>query len=285
MSDRFERQRALFGDEGQGRISNCQVAVIGAGGLGCFVAMELAYLGVGRIAIVDPDCLERSNRNRLVGGWDSHEDGEAKVSIAHQLVERIDPNIEVDAITAKFPDPVALEAIKNADYVMGCVDRDGVRLELNEFICREDLRLVDAASDTLPDGDVLAYGGRVCCVFPETGCLVCLQVLDPASIQAEFASPEQQADWKAIYGVERSDLGESGPSVVSVNGVVASLAVTEFMVAVTGLRAPFAKLEYLAHRGVVLRSLDSGDPQCYFCSMRLLGRIDEKNGRITSVET
>ena len=268
MSDRFERQRALFGDDGQERLSNSKVAVVGAGGLGSFVAMELAYLGVGQIAIIDADQLERSNRNRLVGTWDSHEDGETKVSIAHQLIERIDPNIMVESIPEKFSDAAALEAIKNADYVFGCVDSDGVRLGLNEFVCSEDLRLVDAASDTLADGDVLAYGGRVCCVFPETGCLVCLHVLDPNRIRAELDTPEQQADKKSIYGVDRENLGESGPSVVSVNGVVASLAVTEFMVAATGLRASFTKLEYLGHRGVVLQSHDRGDPQCYFCSMR-----------------
>jgi molybdopterin-synthase adenylyltransferase len=54
--------------------------------------------------------------------------------------------------------------------------------------------------------------------------------------------------------------------VVSVNGVVASLAVTEFIAFVTDLRPPFAQLIYRGESGVVRRVLDEPQPGCYFCS-------------------
>jgi len=75
---------------------------------------------------------------------------------------------------------------------------------------------------------------------------------------------EREAD-ERIYGVARGALRGPGPSVVSVNGVVASLAVTEFMVYVTGLRAPAAQLTYRADLGTVTKSLDRPTEGCYYC--------------------
>jgi len=52
---------------------------------------------------------------------------------------------------------------------------------------------------------------------------------------------------------------------VSINGVVASLGVAEFMVAVTGLRQPRRVLNYLAHMGRLTESTDRRQPDCYYC--------------------
>jgi molybdopterin-synthase adenylyltransferase len=54
--------------------------------------------------------------------------------------------------------------------------------------------------------------------------------------------------------------------VVSVNGVVASLAVTEFIAFVTGMREPAAQLVYRGEVPVVRRVLDEPEPGCYFCT-------------------
>jgi molybdopterin/thiamine biosynthesis adenylyltransferase len=266
--DRFDRQRALFGDQGQRRLRDAHVTVIGGGGLGSVVVLELAYLGLGTIVIVDHDRLERTNRNRLVGAWHKHSDGRLKVEILEELVAAIDPSIRVTAIPARLQGPAARKAIAEADFLIGCLDSDGARLELNELCCRSGVPLIDAASDTFPGESGVVFGGRVCCAMDSTGCLVCLHVLDPTQIQANLASLEQAADAEAIYGLHQDALAEAGPSVIPVNGVVASLAVTELTVLVTGLREPHALLEYRGHQGVVLRSYDAGDPDCYYCNLR-----------------
>jgi molybdopterin-synthase adenylyltransferase len=105
------------------------------------------------------------------------------------------------------------------------------------------------------------------------GCLICRGLLDVAEAQQDLLGPEGQREREALYGVERAALDRSGPSVVSINGVVASLAVTEFMVAATGLRAPQPVLTYYGQTGKVTVSRDDPAPDCYYCKA-VRGRHD-----------
>lgn len=114
-------------------------------------------------------------------------------------------------------------------------------------------------------GTRFANGGRV--VFANgRGCLVCLDELDHRQIARDRMSPEQGAADDRIYGVDRRALAGTGPMVVSINGVVASLAVTEFICHMTGLREPVTKLIYRAEQGGVRRANDQPAADCYDCS-------------------
>ena len=265
--DRFDRQRKIFGDKGQKCLRATTVGIVGGGGLGSFMVLELAYLGVGNIVIVDYDQLEDSNRNRLVGAWLSHGEGMPKVEVLRELAMRIDSEIEIDVVQARIESPEAMSALADVDVVVGCVDDDGPRFVLNKFCCERGLVLVDAASDTTPDKDGVLFGGRVCVATPKTGCLVCLEVLDQKEINDYFDSPEQRADRNEIYGVPHSALVGGGPSVVTINGVVASIAATELMVLVTGIRAPIAHQDWRGHEGCLRRVTDHNE-SCYYCGLR-----------------
>jgi hypothetical protein len=78
-------------------------------------------------------------------------------------------------------------------------------------------------------------------------------------------SPEQREAHDRIYGVHKDVLQDTGPVVVSTNGAVASIAVTEFMALATGLRTPFTNLWYYAERQVIRQSTDQPAPDCYYC--------------------
>ena len=265
--DRFDRQRKIFGDEGQKRLRTKTVGIVGGGGLGSFMVLELAYLGIGKIVIVDHDSLKDSNRNRLVGAWMSHADGTPKVQILRELGKLIDPEIEIKVIQASIEKPEAQDALAGVDIVVGCVDHDGPRFVLNEFCCNHGLPLIDAASDTIPEEDKVIFGGRVCVATPVTGCLICFEVLDQNEIQEYFASLEQRVDRDTIYGVHERTLAGGGPSVITVNGVVASIAATELMVLVTQLRAPIAHQDWRGHVGSLHRVIDRNE-DCYYCGLR-----------------
>ncbi len=264
--DRFDRQRQVFGDQGQERLSSATVGVVGGGGLGSFVVLELAYLGVGRIVIVDDDVLEQSNRNRLVGAWESHPAGVPKVAVLRDLALLIDSGLMVETVRGRLDSEEAKTSLANVDVVVGCVDHDGSRFALNEFCCQHGLTLIDCGSDTFPEEGGVVFGGRVCVATRETGCLACFRVLDQREVNEQLESPEQRADRDTIYGVDRGDLN-GGPAVVTVNGVIASIAATEVMVLLIGIRAPIAHQEWRGHRGN-LRRVEDGVDGCYYCGLR-----------------
>lgn len=265
--DRFDRQRKIFGDKGQEQLRASKVGIVGGGGLGSFVVLELAYLGVGSIVVVDHDTLDDSNRNRLVGAWESHTEGTPKVELLRDLARLVDAEIEIEVVPARVESPEAEASLAGVDLVMGCLDNDGPRSVLNKFCCKQGLPLIDSASDTIPEKDQVIFGGRVCVATAETGCLVCFGVLNQDEIADYFATPEQRVDREELYGVPKRNLAGGGPSVITVNGVIASLAATELMVLVTGIRAPIAHQEWRGHEGILCRVRDH-DEGCYFCGLR-----------------
>src|SRR5262249_10800834 len=63
----FDRQVRAFGEAGQRALASMTVAIIGLGGTGSVTAQQLAHLGVRRFVLIDPDRIEASNLNRVVG--------------------------------------------------------------------------------------------------------------------------------------------------------------------------------------------------------------------------
>ena len=123
---------------------------------------------------------------------------------------------------------------------------------------------VDVSSDILPN-DPVAYGGQVCIATSGNGCLSCMNVLDHAEATVDLAGPEEWRRRAEIYGIPLEQLDRGGPAVVSINGVIASLAVTEFMLNATGIRAPNRLLTYHGRTGKVTVSTDDPTPDCYYC--------------------
>jgi hypothetical protein len=262
---RFDRNELLFGASGQAQLRRAVVAVVGVGGLGTHVVQQLALLGAGVLLLVDPEDLSGSNRNRYIGA--RHDDpvpGTPKVEIGRRIVAAIDPEIRVVGIPKPFRSKAAFEALAQATHVFGCLDTDGERLILNEVCSAFSRPYIDLATDVIP-GPPLEYGGRVCINWSGDGCVVCLGILDQKAVAEDLGGEEQKRLHKALYGVSRSALGTSGPSVVSLNGVVASLGVTEFMAGVTGLRVPHRLLKYYGAAGKVVLSKDPPDPDCWYC--------------------
>ena len=191
--------------------------------------------------------------------------GSPKVYIGERLAREINPHIEVKAVHKQLASQAAFEAVRGCDYVFGCLDNDTARLTLNELCLAYSKPYFDLASDISPEG--AQYGGRVCAVWHDVGCLVCYGEIDAAEVNLASMTEAQRQDHEAIYGVRTEALGGTGPSVVSINGVVASLAVTEFMLVATGKNdQPRKFLKYHGHLGIVTKVTDNPDSGCYCCA-------------------
>lgn len=264
--DRYNRQILLFGKEGQEKIRKSNVGIVGAGGLGSHLIQQLAFLGVGKMVIIDPDEVKETNLNRLIGSCQNDVTAKAKkVDIATRSVHSVDPSIDVNAIPKDLIDEESFSEIKKSSCVFGCVDNDGARLVLNELCAAFEIPYFDLASDIeVENGDVI-YGGRIFVGIDSNGCLYCYNLISPSQARQDLMSPQARIDEKTIYGVSTEYLDQTGPSVVSINGVIASLAVTEFMVMIVGLRPPNRLLQYHGRRGIVNISMDEPSPDCYYC--------------------
>ncbi len=263
MSERYDRNIRLFGEDGQEKLRKLKVSVVGVGGLGTHIIQQLAHFGVGSIALIDFEDLDITNLNRYVGTRLDHV-GESKVHLGKLIINSIDPDIQVNPICESLVSKNAFNSIKKSDYVFGCLDCEGARLILNELCLAYDRPYFDLSSDINP-GPPTIYGGRVCFVSDLSGCLYCLGELDIAEASLILSGPHQRDEIQAIYGVDTRYLGKTGPSVVSINGVIASLAVTEFMVDATGLRQANTLIKYYGEQSIVRKSKDKGLSDCYNC--------------------
>lgn len=263
--NRYDRNIQFFGKDGQKKINSATVVIVGVGGLGTHVVQQLAHLGVGRIILIDKEVMDKTNSNRYVGS--KHDDPSCfpiKVDIGERIIKNINPDIEVIKINKTLVSEDAFSAIINSGYVVGCIDREGVRFILNELCSAYANPYIDLATDIIKEKP-MSYGGRVFCNWDGKACLHCMGVLDVDEVQKDLSGPQGKALQEEIYGVEKTHLDNSGPSVVSINGVVASLAVTEFMVSVTGIRKPVTLSTYRGQDAKVIVSRDKPQTDCYYC--------------------
>ena len=264
-NNRYSRNESLFGAEGQRRIAATKVAIVGLGGLGSHIAQQLAYLGVIDYGLIDFDIVTNSSLNRLIGATDQDVlQRTKKIAVAKRMILSIKPNATIQLAPTRVNEPEAESLIKPADIVFGCLDRDLPRLQLTALCAVYTRTLFDLASDVGSGNGDIWYGGRVL-LCDGTRCVVCLNLLDQQEMARDSMSPDQREKHDRIYGIPRTELGDTGPMIVSVNGAVSSIAVTEFIALITGLRPPLAHLKYFADRQVIRRSIDPPEPGCYYC--------------------
>jgi len=264
VTSRYDRQIALFGKDGHDRLAQSSALVLGAGGLGMQVIQQLAYLGVGALGFADADTVDETNLNRLVGATPD-DVGRVKVAVAERLVLAARPDCAVTALPLDLPEPDVVAAISRSAVVVGCFDKELPRLAAADACSQAGVPYLDAATEVVPTSTGPVYGGRV--VFSGgSGCVSCLGVVDPQELARERMTDEQRRTHDRIYGVNRDELGGSGPSVVTLNGVVASLAAMETMCLLTGLRDPARQVTYRGDLAVVIRDNASGRADCPFCA-------------------
>ena len=263
--DRWDRNIGLFGQAGQDRLGRTRVAFFGLGGLGSHVNQQWAHIGGGPASLVDHDVIDWTSLNRTVGAWERDAvDSTPKVEVAARVARALRPEARIQVIRARIPEPVALAAVAEADVVIGALDNDAARLALNMETAKQGVPYLDLATDTGDDGGVW-FGGRAVWCEPGVRCLLCLGLLDQQEIAREGMDDTALQLEARIYGVPASALRGTGPAVVSVNGVVASLGVTELMAWATGMREPIPHLRYRGDLGRVGRNDDAPADGCFIC--------------------
>ena len=103
--DRFSRQVMLeqIGYDGQLKLKNSKVCVVGVGGLGNPITTRLAAMGVGKLRIVDRDVIELSNLHRQTM-FDEDDVGQVKAEVAQKKLKKLNPEVEIEALPVSVND-------------------------------------------------------------------------------------------------------------------------------------------------------------------------------------
>lgn len=167
-AERHGRQLLLpeLGPEGQARLDDARVLVVGCGGLGAPVIQYLAAAGVGRLTLCDDDDVELSNLNRQVLHR-AADVGRKKAERAAEWVRELDPELSVSAVPLRLGVGNARERVREHDVVVDCTDGLPGKFLLNDACVIEDKPLVHGAAT--------AFSGQVLVVPGAAGpCLRCL---------------------------------------------------------------------------------------------------------------
>ena len=130
---RYHRQVILpeMGMEGQQKLKNATVLVIGAGGLGCPVLQYLSAAGIGTIGIVDDDIVDESNLHRQII-YNISDIGKPKAAIAAEKLFLQNPHIKFNFFQNRLTKENALAVINDYDIVVDCSDNFPTRYLVND---------------------------------------------------------------------------------------------------------------------------------------------------------
>ncbi|MES9857531.1 MAG: molybdopterin-synthase adenylyltransferase MoeB [Sedimenticola sp.] len=241
---RYSRQIMLpsIGFEGQERLLQSRVLIIGMGGLGSPIAMYLAAAGVGALVLVDFDKVDLTNLQRqIIHTTDMI--GELKVESARKSLHRINPECQIETISRLLErDELAVEVAK-ADLVIDGTDNFATRFMVNDVCVAEKRPLVSGAAIRM-EGQVSVFSGK-----PGDPCYRCL-----------YGSSAEVEETCSENGV-----------LAPVVGIIGSVQATEAIKLLTGTGEPLTgRLLLLDALDMQWRSLKlKADPACPTCGGRV----------------
>ena len=144
---RYSRQILLpqVDIEGQEKLLDSHILIVGMGGLGCPAAVYLAAAGVGHLTMVDPDVIDQTNLQRQVA-FSTDDVGQFKVHAAAARISAINPGVQVTPIPAKLSESELSEIISQCDAVLDATDNFDSRFAINRCSVHAGVPLVTGAA-------------------------------------------------------------------------------------------------------------------------------------------
>ena len=165
--ERYSRHILLkdVGGEGQEKLLNTRVLIIGAGGLGAPIALYLAAAGIGHMGLIDADVVDITNLQRQVIHF-TPDIGRPKVDSAKEKIAAINPDVTVTTYKDLFMASNALELIKNYDFIIDGTDNFATKFLINDACIM--------GKKPYSHGGILRYEGQTFTHTPGTVCYRCM---------------------------------------------------------------------------------------------------------------
>jgi len=263
LDERLNRNVKWFGAKGQEIIADTHLAICGLGGVGAIVAAAARGLGFREITLVDPDKVEPSNLNRLVGAR-LDDVGAFKVEVAGRMIQDVMPETCVNALPVGIEDPRAQDAILRSDVIVSAVDGLGPRAELQILAARFLRPLLDLGSGILVDGSgaIKRMGSQIIVYIPGMPCLRCQGIDLFAPSYGIAAEIREKTGYVVGGGIEDSF---TPTSVVTINQVVGGWATDLLIRYLVGLGPIPHYVQIDQWKGKVSELQFEKNPACPIC--------------------
>lgn len=251
----YSRQVVLadIGYDGQVKLRNAKVCLIGVGGLGAPVALKLTGMGIGYLRIVDRDIVSRSDLHRQYL-YDAQCVGQPKVEVAWRKLSQLNPDVQLDPVPESLNSINAEELIEGMDVVIDGLDRPEPRYIVNRTCNRLKIPYIFGAA-------IEAFGNVSTLLPGQTFCLECF-----------------------MPGLKDEDLPACGVVGVhpSILGIVSSVQVAEAARVIMGKKPKlFNKLLYVDLREFEFNILDiPALDSCKVCGPNSTGAPDTIEDRL-----
>lgn len=264
---RLLRLTPVIGPDGDAKLADVVVGIIGVSGGGSHVVQQLAHQGIGTLMAVDDDTVDETNLGRVVGSTPGDVNRTRKTDLAERVATAIDPNVSVIKIDDLFPSLEAIAALKSADVIVSCVDTFRAREAINLFCRRYMIPLVDIGVTIETRGErLVSASGQVIVSILRRPCMRCWFLTDAVLEREERERPA---------GYDRSPDAPGDPQVVSMNGTLASEACNCVLDLVTGYSGDERGARWWLYEGrsgqLERHDLPSRRPGCPACAEEHLG--------------
>jgi molybdopterin-synthase adenylyltransferase len=270
----FNRGALVLGLDVMRTIMHDQViSIVGVGGLGSIVAEHLIHMGFHEINLIDPDVLEMSNLNRVVGAY--YEDAQQKrdkVDVVRRHVTKINPKATVLAYKRDVHDREMEKVLALSDWIIVATDNHSSRLRVQELSVQYFVPLISVGVNiTVKDNKIEDMSGEV--ITARVGdylCLNCLNRINPIKVASERHPDKtiREALVKRGY-VTGMDIKE--PAVKTLNTYLATMAVEVLVNQYTDVRrhVPVLVYENNGHMSIYedRDSVQQRNKHCFICNI------------------
>jgi molybdopterin-synthase adenylyltransferase len=270
----FNRSALVLGLDVMRQIMHNQViSIVGVGGLGSIVAEHLIHMGFHEINLIDPDVLEMSNLNRVVGAY--YEDAQQKlykVDVVKRHVTNINPKATVLACKKDVHDKEMEKVLALSDWIIVATDNHSSRLRTQELSVKYFVPLVSVGVNiTVKDNNIEDMSGEV--ITARVGdylCLNCLKRINPIKVASERHPDKTIREELVKRGyVTGKDIKE--PAVKTLNTYVATMAVEVLVNQYTEVRRHIPILVYENNGYMSIyedrESVQLRNKHCFLCNI------------------
>jgi adenylyltransferase/sulfurtransferase len=190
--ERYSRQIMLdgIGYEGQLKLRDAKVCIVGVGGLGSPIAMQLTAMGIGHLRIIDRDVVEISNLHRQTL-YNEQDIGKVKVEVAYEKLKAINPKVEIDPLPVSINENTALEVVKGYDIVIDGLDSVLARYALNDACLYYNIPYIY--------GGAIGMLGSACTILPYKS--ACLRCIFPSLVEEEMPTCSTEGVHPSILSI------------------------------------------------------------------------------------